>query len=172
MPPPEVPTPHLSRRMDGRVEGLDGIGTETLGGVVLLREVPVVIGVGSRMARRRHSVVGDGAVLYGERRGTEIVTTITGGCHRLEGIVTLRLPDVVDVEVVATVEIVGIVGTAEGAGEGRGTRDLVAHPAEILVTIELVVDPDKHARRWGYYVEYPHRVDYTAVLTYKPSTSL
>lgn len=157
--PLQLPTPHLSRRMDGRAEDLDGIGIETLGGVVLLREVPVVIGAENRMALRRHSEAGDGVVLDEEKRGTEIVTMITGGYRHLEGIVTLRLPGVVAVVVVGTVETVE---TAEGVGEGRGTRDLVVHPAEILGTIESTIDPDKHAR-WGYYVEYPHRVDYTAI---------
>jgi len=142
--------------MDGRVGGLGGIGIETLGGVVLLGEAPVVIGVGSRMALRLHLVAGDGAVLDGEGRGRGIVTTITGGYHRLAGIVTHRLPGVVDVVVEGTVE------TAEGAGEGQGTRDLVVHRAEILVTTELAVDPGRRATM-GYYVEYPHRVDYTAI---------
>ena len=123
------------------MEDLDGIGIETLAGVVLLREVPVVIGVGSQMALRRHSVAGDGVVLYEEKRGTEIVTMITGGYRHLEGIVTLRPPGVVGVAVV--VGTVGTEETAEGAGEGQGIRDLVVRPAEILVTIELAVDPDK-----------------------------
>jgi len=146
--------------MDGRVGDLDGIGIETLGGVVLLGEVPVVIGVGSRMALRRHSAAGDGVVSDGEERGTEIATTTTGGYHRLEGIVTLRLPGVVDAVVEGTVETVE---TAEGAGEGRGTRDPAVHTAGILDTIELTVDAGK-CSRMGYYVEYPHKVDYTAIL--------
>jgi len=140
--PLEVPTPRLAQRMDGRVGGLGeiGIGIGTLGGVVLLGEAPVVIGVGSRMALRLRSAAGGGVVLDGEGIAIVIVTMITGGYHRLAGTVTHRLPDVVDVVVE------GIVGTAEVAGEGRGTRDLVAHRAEILVTTELVVDPDRRRR--------------------------
>jgi len=115
--------------------------------VVLLGEVLVVIGVESRMALHQHLVVGDEVevgveVSDGEERGIGIVTMITGGYHRLEGIVTLRLPVVVDVEAV-----VGIVGTVEVAGEGRGTRDLVVRPAETPDTIERAVDPDEHTRR-------------------------
>lgn len=50
----------LARRTDGRVgEHLERIGIETLDGVVLLREVLVVIGVESRMALHQHSVAGD-----------------------------------------------------------------------------------------------------------------
>lgn len=59
--PLEAPTPqHLARRTDGRLgEDLERIGIETLDGVDLLREVPVVIGVESRMALHQHSVEGD-----------------------------------------------------------------------------------------------------------------
>ena len=137
--PLEVPTPRLALRMDGRVGGLGEIGIGTLGGVVLLGEGPVVIGVGSRMALRLRSAAGGGVVLDGEGIAIVIATMITGGYHHLAGTVTHRLPDVVDV----VVEV--IVGTAEVAGEGRGTRDLVVHRAEILVTTELVVDPDGRA---------------------------
>ena len=128
-------------------EDLEGTGIETLDGVVLLREVLVVIGVESRMALHQRLVVGDEVeVLDGEERGIVIVTMITGGCRRLEGIVTLRLPDVVGVEAVAG--IVEIVGTVEVGGEGRGTRDLVVRPAGTPDTIERAVDPDRlHTRR-------------------------
>lgn len=51
---------------------------------------------------------------------------ITGGYHRLEGIVIPRLPDVV--------RVAG--GTVVEVGEGRETRDLAVRPAETLGTIE------------------------------------
>ena len=124
-------------------EDLEGTGSETLDGVVLLEEVLVVTGVESRMVLHQHLEVGDEVEVWdGEKRGIGIVTMTTGGYHRLEGIVTLRLPGVVDV-VVWIVETVGV------AGKGRGTRDLVVRPAEILDTIERAVDPDRHARRGG-----------------------
>jgi len=85
---------------------------------------------------------------------------ITGEYHRLEGIVTLRLPGAVDVEVV--VGIVETVENVEVAGEGRGTRDLAVRPAETPDTIERVVDPDRHMRR-GHYVEYSYEIDYTTI---------
>jgi len=120
-------------------EVLRGTGIATQGGAVLLGEVLAVTGVESRMVLRRHLAVGDEVeVSDGEGIGTGIVTTITGGCRRLEGIVILRLPDVVDV--VATAETVGTVGTVGEAGEGRETRDLVAHPAETPDTIESAAD--------------------------------
>jgi len=102
------------------------------------------------MGLHQHLVAGDEVevgveVSDGEERGIGIVTMITGGYHRLEGIVTLRLPVVVDVE--AVVGIVETVGTVEVAGEGRGTRDLVVRPAETPDTIERAVDPDEHTRR-------------------------
>jgi hypothetical protein len=136
--------------MDGRAgSDLGGTGIETLDGVVLLGEVPAVIGVESRMALRQRLVVGDEVVVSdGEEIGTGIVTMITGEYHHLEGIVIPRLPGVVYAEAAAA--IVGIVGTAEEAGEGRETRDLVVHPAENPDMIERVLDPDgQHTRRGG-----------------------
>ena len=140
---------HLSRRMDGRAGwDLGGTGIETLDGVVLLGEVPAVIGVESRMALRQRLVVGDEVVVSdGEEIGTGIVTMITGGCRHLEGIVIPRLPGVVYAEAVAG--IVGTVGTVEEVGEDRETRDLVAHPAENLDMIERVLDPDGQRTRRG-----------------------
>ena len=85
---------------------------------------------------------------------------ITGEYHRLEGIVTLRLPGAVVVE--AVVGTVGIVETAEVVGEGRGTRDLAVRPAETPDTIERAVDPDMHTRR-GHYVEYSYEIGYTTI---------
>jgi len=85
---------------------------------------------------------------------------ITGGCHRLEGIVTLRLPGAVDAE--AVVGTVGIVETVEVAGEGQGTRDLAVRPVGTPDTIERAVDPDMHTRR-GHYVEYSYEIDYTTI---------
>ena len=114
-----------------------------LGGVALLGEVLVVIGVENRMVLHRHLVVGDEVeVSGGEERGIVIVTMITGGYHRLEGIVTLHLPGVVDVEAAVV-----IVETAEVAGEGRGIRDLVVRPAETPDTIERAANPDRHTRK-------------------------
>jgi hypothetical protein len=128
-------------------EVLEGRGIETLDGVVLLGEVLVVIGVESRMPLHQHLVAGDEAEASdGEERGIGIVTMITGGYRRLERIVTLRLPGVVDVE--GVVWIVGIVETAEVGGEGRGTRDLVVRRlAETPDTTERTVDPDMHTGR-------------------------
>lgn len=85
---------------------------------------------------------------------------ITGEYHRLEGIVTLRLPGAVDAE--AVVGIVGIVETVEVAGEDRGTRDLVVRPAETPDTTERAADPDRHTRR-GHYMEYSYEIDYTTI---------
>ena len=112
--------------------------------MVLLGEVLVAIGVGSRMFLHQHSVAGgEVEVLDGEERGIVIVTMITGGYHRLEGTVILRLlPGAVDVEAV-----VGIVETVEVVGEGRETRDLVVRPAETPDTIERAADPDRRTRR-------------------------
>jgi len=129
--------------MDGRAgEVLGGIGIEMLDGAVPLGEVLADIGAESRMALHLHLAVEDEVqveVLDGEEIGTGIVTTTTGGCRRLEGIVIPRLPGVVHAEAVAgTVGIVGV------AGEGRGTRDLVVHPAETPDTIEGAVGPDEH----------------------------
>jgi len=88
---------------------------------------------------------------------------ITGEYHRLEGIVTLRLPGAVDAEaVVGIVGIVGIVETVEVAGEDRGTRDLVVRPAETPDTTERAADPDRHTRR-GHYMEYSYEIDYTTI---------
>lgn len=120
-------------RMDGRVvEDRGGTGIETLDGVALLGEVLVVTGAGNRMAPRQHLVVGDGVeeVLDGGGTGTGIgigtVMMITGGCHRLGGIVILHLPGVVRVVEATVVEV----------GEGQGTRGLAVRPAEIPGTIE------------------------------------
>ena len=119
--------------------------------MVLLGEVLVVTGVESPMALHLRLVGGDEVeVLDGEERETGIVTMNIGGYRRPEGIVTLRLPDVVRVE------------TVEVAEEGRGTRDLAARPAEIPDTIERAVGSDRHTR-WGDYVEYSHEVDYTPI---------
>jgi hypothetical protein len=138
--------------MDGRAgSDLGGTGIETLDGVVLLGEVPAVIGVESRMALRQRLVVGgEVAVSDGEETGIGIVTMITGGYHHLEGTVIPRLLGAVYGEAAAAAAIVGIVGTAEEAGEGRETRDLVAHPAENPDMIERVLNPDgQHTRRGG-----------------------
>lgn len=88
------------------------------------------------------------------------MTMITGEYHRLEGIVTLRLPGAVVVEVAGGT--VGIVETAEVAGGGRGTRDLAVRPAETPDTIERAVNPDIHTRR-GHYVEYSYEIGYTTI---------
>jgi len=120
-------------------------------------EVLAVIGVESRMVLHRHLVVGDVGVLDGEETGTGtgIVTMISGGYRRPEGIVTLRLSDVVGVE---------------EAEDGQETRDLVVHPAETPGTIERTVDPDNHEGE-GYYVEHSHKVDYTTILICKYSSA-
>jgi len=119
--------------MDGRLrEDPERTGIEMPDGAALLREVLVVIGVESRIPLRRHLVAGDEVeVLDGEETGTETVTMITGGYHHLEGIATLHLPGVVDVEV---------------SGGGRKTRDLAVHPAETPDTIERAVGSDDMRR--------------------------
>jgi len=112
-------------------------------GVVLLGGALAAIGGGNQTALRQHLVVGDEAeVSDGEGTETEIatVTMITGGCHRLEGIVILRLPGAVFVGV-------GTVGEVE---EGRGSQDLVAHPAGTPDMIKRAVNSDWHASGVSY----------------------
>jgi len=126
------------------VEYQEGTGIGMLDGVGLLGGVLVVTGVGNQMALRRRLAVGDEVeVSDGGGTGKRIatVTMITGGCHRREGIVILRPPGVVGVEV-------GTVGEVEG---GRGTRDLVVHPAGTPDMIERAVNSDWHAGR-GYHM--------------------
>ena len=134
--------------MDGRVgEALGRTEIGTLDGAVPPGEVLADIGAESRMAPHRHLAVEDEVeVLDGEESGSGTVTMTIGGYHRLEGIAILRLPGV-DAEAVAgTVETVGTVGAV---GEGRGTRDLVVHPAETPGMIERIIDPDGHTGRGG-----------------------
>lgn len=126
------------------VEYQGGTGIGMLDGVVLLGGALVVTGVGNQTALHQHSAVGDGLeVSGGGGTGKKIATAtmITGGCRRLEGIVILRLPGVVGVEV-------GTVGEVEG---GRGTRGLVVHPAGTPDMTERVVNSDWHASR-GYHM--------------------
>jgi len=125
-------------------EVLRGTGIEMLDGAVLLGEVLAAIGVETQMALHRRLVVGDEVeVSDGEGTGTAIVTMITGGCHRLEGIVIPRLPGVVYVG--------AAVGTVGEAGEGRETRGLVVHPAETPDTIKRTDGPTRRGVLCGIF---------------------
>lgn len=127
--------------MDGRVVGLrPGTGIGTRAGVDLQEGVLVDIGGESRMALHQHSAVEDGVeVSDGEGTGiaTATVMMITGGCHHLEGIVTLHLPDVLDAGL----------GTVGEVGGDRETLDPVVRPAETPDTIERVVNQGGRASR-------------------------
>jgi len=142
----------LLRRTDGRVVvDWGGIGTETLDGVALLGEALVVIGVENRTPPRPYLVGDEVEVWDGEGTGIETVTMNTGGYHRLEGVVILPLPLLPDV--------VGVGGTARELGEGRETRDPVAHPVDLPGTIERAVNPQAHEQGITRFIG----VEYTAI---------